>query len=49
MLSMATNIYYFIENQKLLHNLAYKEIHETLKVEECRTLLAKQDWFIWLR
>ena len=43
MVSFATNIYFYIENQELLHNLAYKEIHETLKIEECKKLLALQD------
>ena len=41
--SFATNIYFYIENQELLHNLAYKEIHESLKIEECRKLMAIQD------
>ena len=43
LVSFATNIYFYIENQELLHNLAYKEIHETLKIEECKKLLALQD------
>lgn len=43
MVSFATNLYFYIENQELLHNLAYKEIHETLKIEECKKLLALQD------
>merc|ERR1719361_2855342 len=43
LISFATNIYFYIENQELLHNLAYKEIHETLKIEECRKLMAIQD------
>lgn len=43
LVSFATNIYFYIENQELLHNLAYKEIHESLKIEECRKLMAIQD------
>merc|ERR1712176_1096825 len=43
LMSFATNIYFYIENQELLHNLAYKEIHESLKIEECRKLMAIQD------
>ena len=30
-LSFATNVYFYIENQNLLHNLAYKELHEADK------------------
>jgi len=39
-LSFATNVYFYIENQNLLHNLAYKELHEAVKVQECQKLLA---------
>ena len=42
LMSFATNIYFYIENQELLHNLAYKELHEVVKIEECRKLLAMQ-------
>lgn len=40
LLSFGTNIYFYIENQELLHNLAYKELHEVVKIQECQKLMA---------
>jgi len=42
LLSFGTNIYFYIENQELLHNLAYKELHEVVKIQECQKLMAQK-------